>query len=147
MTNRADFQRSTAKPEPAALRAAVMEAKQGQASGRLQIVSALCWVAFACPEATNRVYDILANAWLGSGSCAREPEELPEAPLEDEFWEAYWAVVDGAEQGYDATSITVAVASLSAAVHPSMEQIAENSARQHPGVTSVAPLGVICHNR
>jgi ubiquinone biosynthesis protein Coq4 len=136
MTDRTEFQNSTRRPEPAALRAAVIEAKRGEASGRLKITSALCWVAFACPDATNRVYDILANAWLGSGDCARAPDDLPEAPLEDGFWEAYWAVVDGAEQGYDATSITVAVASLSAAVHSSMEQIAENSASNHPGAAA-----------
>jgi ubiquinone biosynthesis protein Coq4 len=145
MSERADFQKMVCKPDLAALAHAVRLAKQGRGEGRLQMAAAMAWVAFACPEATNAVYDALAVAWLGTGTSSAFPAELPEAPPEDSFWQAFWAVVDGAKQGYNATTITVAVAALSGAVHPGMEHILEKSAHHHPGATAALTQPVPGH--
>ena len=136
MRTRSEFQTLVRKPDLASLPEAVRLAKEGRHAGRETIVAALTWTAFACPEACNAIYDTLAHAWLGTGGGAQYPEQLPEGPLEDRFWDALWQVVDGPEEGYDALSITVAVAALSAALHPDMEQIAEDSARAHPGAVA-----------
>ena len=136
MVNREAFQSAVDKPDLSVLGEAVLRAKRGEWQGRETMAAAMAWAAFACPDATNAIYDQLAHAWLGQGSVSDYPHDLPEAPLEASFWEAFWAVVDGAEAGYDATSITVAVASLGAAVHPGMEQIAEDFARRHPGAAA-----------
>ena len=79
------------------------------------------------------MWDNIVTAWLGQGPTPEVPTGLPEAPLEDSFWDAFWAVVDGHDEGYDALTITQAVAALGAAVHPDFGPIAENHARNHPG--------------
>jgi ubiquinone biosynthesis protein Coq4 len=136
MSDRDKFMAMTRRPDLARLREAVQEAKRGEPMGRLEMAGAMAWVAFACPEAITPVYDHLASAWLGRGEAPPLDDALPEGALEPSFWEAFWAVVDGAKAGYDATSITVAVASLGAAVHPDMEQIAEQAAIRHPGAAA-----------
>jgi ubiquinone biosynthesis protein Coq4 len=134
MLDRAEFQQRVVQPDMRALAQAVRLAKQGRFEGREVITAALAWAAFACPAAITAIYDTVANSWLGSGDMVPLPEQLAVAPLEDSFWEAFWTVVDG--QDYDATSITVAVAALGGALHPSMEQISENAARAHPGAAA-----------
>lgn len=130
---RKDFQASVKAMEKSALANAVDSAKRGEPKGRLEIAAVLAWAAYSCPDATNAVYDNICSAWLGTGPTPDIPAGLPQAPLEDSFWQAYWAVIDGAEQGYDATTITVAVASLGGAVHEDFGSIAENHACHHPG--------------
>ena len=76
----------------------------------------MAWAAFACPDACQAVWDNIASAWLGSGPTPPVPTGLAEAPIEDSFWQAFWAVVDGHDDGYDALTITEAVASLGAVV-------------------------------
>lgn len=112
---------------------AVAAAKRGDAEGRLALCAAMAWVAYACPDASIAVYDNIASAWLGSGPTPDIPRDLPEAPLEDSFWQAFWAVVDGHDDGYDAITITVAVASLAAALHPDMGELALRHANNHAG--------------
>jgi ubiquinone biosynthesis protein Coq4 len=136
MTSREEFQRATIRTDAHSLADAVSAAKRGKASGRLQIATAMAWAAYSCPDATNAIFDNITSAWLGSGPRPEIPMDLPEAPLEDSFWQAFWTVVDGPEGGYDAISITLAVASLSGAVHPDFEQIAETHARNHPGAAA-----------
>ncbi|MCX2979680.1 hypothetical protein EYC98_02255 [Halieaceae bacterium IMCC14734] len=134
MLDRAKFQQLVVQPDMQALAAAVVLAKQGRFEGREVITAAMAWAAYACPAATTAIYDTIANSWLGNGDVAPLPADLEVAPLEDSFWEAFWTVVDG--QDYDAISITVAVAALAGALHPSMEQISENAARAHPGAAA-----------
>ena len=93
----------------------------------------MAWAGFSCPDAIEAVYDNIATAWLGSGEAPRIPGHLPEAPLEPDFWTAFWSVIDDAEKGYDAASITARVAALGGAVHSDFEAIAETCARRHPG--------------
>ena len=136
MTVREDIQQATRRMDTHAIAEAVALAKSGKHSGRLQLAAVMAWAAYSCPDATVAVCDNIAAAWLGTGPTPDIPLGLPEAPLEDSFWEAFWAVVEGPEEGCDAITITVAVASLAGAVHADFDQIAENHARNHPGAAA-----------
>ena len=133
MTRRERLQQSARRMDAKTIAAAVAAAKRGESEGRLQLTAAMAWVAYSCPHACEAVCDNIASAWLGSGPTPEVPSGLPEAPLEDSFWEAFWAVVDGHDEGYDAISITVAVASLAGAVDPRMGELADDLAHHHPG--------------
>lgn len=133
MTRRSRLQQLTQHTDASTIAAAVAAAKRGDSEGRLQLTAAMAWIAYSCPDACEAVCDNIASAWLGSGPIPQVPTGLPEAPLEDSFWSAFWAVVDGHDDGYDALTITVAVASLAGAVHPKMGELAEHQARHHRG--------------
>jgi len=136
MNRRAQLQELTRHTSSQALIDAVADAKRGGSAGRLQLSAAMAWVAFACPDACPAVCDNIASAWLGKGPTPDVPTNLPEAPLTDEFWQAFWQVVDGHDEGYDAISITVAVASLGAALHEDFGPLAEDHARRHRGAAA-----------
>ena len=133
MTRRERLQQAAKRMDARSISEAVAAAKRGGSEGRLQLSAVMAWVAYSCPDATTAVCDNIASAWLGCGPTPEVPMGLPEAPLEDSFWEAFWAVVDGHDEGYDALTITVAVASLAGALHPAMGEIADNHARTHNG--------------
>jgi len=133
MNNREQLERATRRVEASDIATAVAAAKRGDAGGRLALTAAMAWVAYSCPDATIPVCDNIAAAWLGDGATPPIPRGLPEAPLERSFWNAFWQVVDGHDEGYDALSITVAVASLAGAVHPDMGEIALRHACNHEG--------------
>ena len=128
--------RSGSKTGSGRLRDFVGAARLGDEAAQMRVAAAMAWVAFSCPDAIGPVYDIIADAWLGAGTSPEIPPGLPEAPLEAGFWAAFWSVVDDAEQGYDAASITARVAALGGAVHPRFEAIAEDCARRHPGAAA-----------
>jgi ubiquinone biosynthesis protein Coq4 len=136
MTRRQRLQHITGRVTGDSIRGAVAEAKCGSSEGRLKLCAVMAWAAYSCPDATNSVCDNIASAWLGYGPTPEILKGLPEAPLEDSFWEAFWAVVDGHDEGYDALTITVAVASLGAALHPEFGEIADNHACHHPGAAA-----------
>jgi ubiquinone biosynthesis protein Coq4 len=133
MQSRQEFQQATKRTDAGSLAQAIASAKRGEASGRGQIATAMAWAAYACPDAVNAVFDNISSAWLGTGPRPEIPLDLPEASLPDSFWQAFWRVVDGPEEGYDAISITVAVAALSAELDSGFEDIAEHHAANHPG--------------
>jgi ubiquinone biosynthesis protein Coq4 len=133
MSLRESIQQATKATSAESIAQAVAAVKRGDRAGQVQLTAALAWVGYSCPDATSAVYDNIVSAWLGSGPTPEIPLGLPEAPLEDSFWEAFWEVVEGPPEGYDALTITVAVAALGDAVHPDFEAIAENHARNHPG--------------
>jgi ubiquinone biosynthesis protein Coq4 len=118
------------------IRDAVAAAKRGSSEGRLQLSATMAWVAYSCPDACEAVCDNIASAWLGKGPTPEVPRGLPEAPLEESFWQAFWKVIDGHDEGYDALTITVAVASLGEALHEEMGPIAEQHALHHPGAAA-----------
>jgi len=136
MNRRDTLQQLTRYTDAATIAEAVAAAKHGSGEGRLRLTAAMAWVAYACPDACPAVCDNIASAWLGAGPTPEVPRNLPEAPLQDSFWEAFWAVVDGHDEGYDAISITVAVAALGAAVHADFGRLAEDHARNHPGAAA-----------
>ncbi|MFT6050729.1 MAG: ubiquinone biosynthesis protein Coq4 [Halioglobus sp.] len=127
------LQETTGRMDASTIANAVTSVKRGEKSGQLQLAAVMAWVAYSCPDATTAVYDNITSAWLGSGPTPEIPLGLPEAPLPASFWQAFWAVVEGPPEGYDALTITVAVAALADALHPDFVPIAENSARQHKG--------------
>ena len=127
--------RQAAWVDAKALRDAVHAAKEGEAAGQQRVAAAMVWAAFSCPHAIEPLYDVLSAAWLGA-EVPEIPSGMPQAPLEASFWAAFFAVVDDAEQGYDAASITARVAALGGAVHPSFRELAEDCARRHPGAAA-----------
>jgi ubiquinone biosynthesis protein Coq4 len=131
--SREQFQQATKRTDAASLAQAVADAKSGKSSGRLQIATAMAWAAYSCPDATPEVFDNICSAWLGTGPTPEIPAHTTELPLADSFWEAFWTVIDGPEEGYDAISITLAVASLAAEVHEDFGGLAEHHAANHPG--------------
>jgi ubiquinone biosynthesis protein Coq4 len=133
MSRRERLQQSAKRMDSDAIAAAVAAAKRGDPEGRLQLSAVMAWVAYSCPDACEAVCDNIASSWLGSGPKPEVPVDLPAAQIEDSFWSAFWAVVDGHDAGYDALSITVAVASLAGSVHPQMAELAEHQARHHRG--------------
>ncbi|MFT4615154.1 MAG: hypothetical protein ACI9NT_002306, partial [Bacteroidia bacterium] len=133
MTLREQIQNSSRNIDAASIGKAVAAVKRGDSDGRVALTAAMAWAGFSCPDAITAVYDNIASAWLGHGPTPEIPTGLAEAPLEASFWASFWEVVEGPPQGYDALTITVAVAALGGEVHPDFEQIAENHARNHPG--------------
>ena len=133
MTRRQRLQQSARRMDAKAIASAVAAAKRGESEGRLQLTAVMAWIAYSCPDACDAVCDNIASAWLGSGPTPAVPVGLSEAPMEDSFWSAFWAVVDGHDEGYDALTITVAVASLAGAVHDQMGVLADHQAQHHWG--------------
>ncbi|RPG30093.1 MAG: hypothetical protein CBC52_004470 [Gammaproteobacteria bacterium TMED92] len=128
---------AVAQPALAELAAQVQPAMQGDAQAQQRVSAALLWTAFAAPGAVTAVYDAIAagnagepitNTELTAASC-----DIPEA-----FWDIFAATLEGPEQGYDATSITVAVAGLGGSVGEEFAALAETAARQHPGGNNAA---------
>ena len=133
MNMRERIEQAAKHTDAGTIREAVAAAKRGDASGQILLTGVMAWVAYSCPGATEAVYDNIASAWLGAGPTPEVPTGLPEAPLEQRFWKKYWEVGQGPPEGYDALTITVAVAALDSEVHADFEAIAEHHARQHPG--------------
>jgi ubiquinone biosynthesis protein Coq4 len=145
MTRRERLQQSAKRMDANTIAAVVAAAKRGESEGRLQLTAVMAWIAYSCPDACDVVCDNIASAWLGSGPTPEVPVGLPEAPMEDSFWSAFWGVVDGNDEGYDALSITVAVATLAGAVHPKMGELADNQARHHWGAAEAVKKPIPGH--
>ena len=133
MDGKLEFQNAVRAIDAGKLVNAVDALRQGDGAGRMQVAAAMAWAGFSCPGAIGAVYDNIAAAWLGSGETPPFPNDLRQAPLQPDFWNAFWSVIDDAAKGYDATSITTRVAALGGAVHPTFEAIAESCAQRHPG--------------
>ena len=126
------------RPTEQSLRSAVAAAQDSSEAGQQAVCGAMIWTAFAAPAATSAVYDVLTSAWLGTELASpglRDGLDSTEAPLTDNFWKEFAGAVAGAEQGYDAASITARVAALGGAVDAQFHELAERAASQHPGVT------------
>jgi ubiquinone biosynthesis protein Coq4 len=136
LDTREQLQKATTRTDAESLAAAVAATRRGEPEGRLQLAAALAWVAYSCPGATEAVYDNIMSGWLGHGPTPEIPTDLAEAPLTSSFWAAFWPVVQGPEGGYDAITVTVAVAGLRHEVHPDFEAISEAYARTHPGAAA-----------
>ena len=148
MQNRQVFEGTVGMLDYDSIAGAVAKIRQNDAAGREQILAAVCWAAFACPQAITPIFDALAKAWLGAEkglvpAMAAEPDNLPSAPLESSFWQAFWSVID--QKNFDAISITAAVAGLGGAVHSSMLALSEAAAAQHPGASAAKTRPVPGH--
>ncbi|MEM8766473.1 MAG: Coq4 family protein [Pseudomonadota bacterium] len=107
------------------------------AESRAAVCGALNWTAFSAPAATTSVYDAIANGVLGS-TLPAAAIAADSVPLPDRFWTAYAEVLTGPPEGYDAGTITAAVASLGGAVHEDFGALAEAAAQAHPGAERAA---------
>ena len=136
MNRREKLQQLACYTDAKTIRDAVVAAKRGSGEARVQLSATMAWVAYSCPDACPAVCDNISSAWLGSGPTPEVPRNQAEAPMPDSFWKAFWAVVDGHDEGYDAIEITVAVASLGEALHEDMGPISEQHALNHPGAAA-----------
>lgn len=129
------FENLAAKPDPIRLRDAVLAARANKAEGRESMLGAMTWTAFSCPSATQAVYDLIAQTWLSPNveMKASFSEDWAEAPIPADFWSRFWEAVEGPTEGYDALTITQAIAALGGAVDDSFGSLAEQCANAHPG--------------
>lgn len=137
MDRTAEFQQATRRVSQESLVASLEAAKKGYATGQLQVAATMTWAAFSCPDAITAVYDNIASVWLGDG----EPNEhemddhLPEAPLQEGFWEAYWAVVEDSKAGVIPSNANAQITALGFLnADPGFMSIAERSVQNHPRV-------------
>lgn len=120
-------------PTPEALTNAVRAAREGSEVDRLDVCAAMIWTAFAAPAATTPVFDTIASAWLNQEQPTSPGLHYQTCTLPDGFWQAFDAVLEGSDAGYDAASITTTVAALNANVDPLFGALAEDAAISHPG--------------
>ena len=106
-----------------------------------QVCGALLWTAFAAPGAVTEVYDAIAAGAAGEAldSTSWQAEECA---IPESFWETFADTLTGPEQGYDATTITVAVAALGGCVAEEFGELAESAAQQHPGSNDAASQAI-----
>ncbi|MDA8868382.1 Coq4 family protein [Pseudomonadales bacterium] len=123
------------QPDLAELHKAVTGAVQGDRQDQALVCGAMIWSAFASPAGIPLVFDVIADAQLGK-PLADYNSDVPCTPLAEDFWQAFAATVQGPEGGYDATSITVAVAGLAGALDANYGEFSEAAAIAHPGADS-----------
>ena len=123
------------QPDLAELHKAVTGAVQGDRQDQALVCGAMIWSAFASPAGIPLVFDVIAAAQLGK-PLADYNSDVPCTPLAEDFWQAFAATVQGPEGGYDATSITVAVAGLAGALDANYGEFSEAAAIAHPGADS-----------
>ena len=133
---RTELEPNLRPPDPAELAEHARQATV-QAQSRAAVCGAMTWCAFSAPAATTAIYDAIANGVLDA-TLPDSDADVDSLPLPEAFWEAYASVLTGPEDGYDASSITIAVASLAAAVHDEFPVLAESAASSHPGARGVA---------
>ena len=125
------------KPSLTDLAARMPLAMQGDVVAQQQVCGALLWTAFAAPAAVTQVYDAIAAGAAGEAldSASWQAEECA---IPDSFWETFAETLTGPEQGYNATTITVAVAALGGSVAEEFGELAESAAQRHPGGNDAA---------
>ena len=98
------------RPDPQALTESVRPAAQGDAAAQAAVCGAMLWASFAAPGAITQVFDLISRSQL---SLHADPAAIlaHSAAPPEEFWQQFEATLTGPEEGYDATSITLAVAS------------------------------------
>ena len=123
-----DLQRATIRPELGEMGEAVRRANAGVEEAQIQLCGAMLWASFACPGAIFPVFDTLFRAQLAL-ECRLSELPLQSAPPPEAFWKRFQETIEGPEGGYDATSITMAVASLGGELHSDMAGLSEAAAR------------------
>jgi ubiquinone biosynthesis protein Coq4 len=137
----AEIRNWVCKPSLPELAQRLQPAMQGDVAAQQQICGALLWTAFVAPGAVTEVYDAIAAGAAGEAldSTSWQAEECA---IPDSFWETFAETLAGPEQGYDATSITVAVAALGGSVAAEFAELAESAAQQHPGSNDAATQAI-----
>ena len=129
------------KPSLPELAQCLQPAMQGNLAAQQQVCGALLWAAFAAPEAVTEIYDAIAAGAVGD-KLESAPWNAEECGIPESFWETFAETLTGPEQGYDATSITVAVAALGGSVAEEFGELAESAAERHPGGNDAASQAI-----
>ena len=123
-----DLRSAMVRPELKEIAESVRRANAGEGEAQIQLCGAMLWASFACPEAIFPVFDALFRAQHPL-DCRRTELPMESASPPEAFWERFQETIEGPEGGYDATSITVAVASLGGELHSEMAGLGESAAR------------------
>ena len=122
----------TFKPDLAQLAAATALAARGDRAAQARICGAMLWASCAAPGAIPEVFSTICNAQLGLPAFEVNRDAAAVA-IPEAFWRIFEDTLTGPDGGYDATSITVAVASLGAALDGGYAALSEQAAMDHPG--------------
>ena len=123
----------TCEPDLTQLASATGLAARGDSAAQAEICGAMLWASFAAPGAIPGIFSTICSAQTGRP--AREVKlDVPAVTIPEVFWRIFEDTLTGPEGGYDATSITVAVASLGAALDGGYAALSEQAAMDHPGV-------------
>ena len=136
----ATLQAHCVRPDAQAFHSDVVAARDGDGEARTRMAGALCWAAFASPAGIAPIWDLFTAAWFGDPTTEEATAALAnaaEAPLPNAFWSRFAEVLDGPDQGYDAASITAAVAGLGGAIAPEHFALAEREALRWRGCADV----------
>ena len=129
-----EFQQATCRASAESLVESLEAAKNGDATGQLRVAATMTWVAFSCPDAMSAVYDNIASVWLHDGEQLEIAEKLAEAPLQADFWRAYWSVVEESKAGVIPSRADAQITNLGRKAHPVLVNIADRSLQNHPRV-------------
>ena len=127
----------SARPDPQALTESVRPAAQGDAAAQASVCGATLLASFAAPGAITQVFDLISRSQLSLHTDPAAIMAHSAAPPE-EFWQQFEATLTGPEEGYDATSITMAVASLGAVLDDDYAALSESAALAHLGSDNAA---------
>ena len=122
----------TGRPDVETLAASVAGASQGNTADQATLCGAMIWASFSAPAAIPAVFDTICRAQLGQQASSLNVN-CSSVTLPDKFWTQFEETLVGPESGYDATSITVAVAGLSAALDEGYAALSEDAALSHSG--------------
>lgn len=111
--------------------------RTGDTESRARLCGAMVWSGFSAPAAILLVYDTIAAGLFGTPEQS-QTINATEAPLPESFWQAFAQVLTGPDGGYDAGSITAAVATLGGATGAGFGELAELVASEHPGADLAA---------
>lgn len=137
MDRNLEFQQVTSRISGEELIEALEAAREGDATGQLQVAATMTWAAFSCPDAIKPVYDNISTVWLGNGVHREIDKGLPEAPLEAGFWEEYWNVVEDSKKGVIPSRANARISALGILeAHPGFMSIAERSVQNDTRVRS-----------
>lgn len=132
-----EFQNETRRIGREALVDSLEAAKTGSAPDQLRVAAAMAWVAFSCPEAIDAVYDNIASIWLGEGGQPEVVGGLPEARLDSDFWEKFWAMIGKPRDGFVPSGFQTKVMDMALASTPDFIAVAERYVKSHPNVGTV----------
>ena len=124
-----DLRQAAVRPEPGKIKEMVRRANAGEGEAQVWICGAMLWASVACPGAIFPIFDALFRAQLAQ-ECRLTALPQESAPPPEAFWERFEETISGPEGGYDAASITAAVASLGGVLSSEIAALSESAARR-----------------
>jgi ubiquinone biosynthesis protein Coq4 len=118
-------------------------AKLGDSDASVRLAALAVHVAAVAPSRLEPVYDAIASGW--SGSPITDPRATADpvgVDPSDEWWAAFWELVDDPAVGADAGLITQRTAALAGMLGPDFVTAAAAASLDRPGVVSAAATGM-----